>query len=342
MISGARRLVLVAAVLAVIAWTAEAFAESRKVLFVAAAPSPWSARVRAEIEAMGFEIEPAAALAEDAPATAIAAARVIESPSRRVELWIADSRSGRFTLRALVLPGANDDDETETVRASEQLRAFFQPLRQKAPPPSPSLPTPFRVDPPVGAALLAPKEEATPIAQPKATPAESRPRFVLAAGLAVPFQPGGPSIDVDLRGRWMATRVLGLGAFVTVPLAGSKVTDKEGTASIAAALFGGEITAAFEATSWLRLSTSLGAALAWVRTTGFASSPYHGRSSDVTSALGLLGAGIAPRLTERTRLAVDGRIGFTAPRVDIAFAGRNVATWGRPLGMVSAGVSVDL
>jgi hypothetical protein len=353
----ARRWLLAVAVALSAGAPCGALAEGRRVLFVTGPPSPFSARVRAEIEAMGFEIVPAAILADNG-ADAVAAARVIESPARRVELWITDPATGRLALRAFVTPSPDGDDASETVRASEQLRAFFQPLREPTPPlsvaPPPS--SPLSVAPPPRSSLpvappppsslaVAPSPPSSPApsspAPPPASPSAG-PRFVVGANVAVPFQPGGPGLDLGLHGRWMAARVLGVGAFVSVPLAGSTVNAREGSAGVSAPLFGAELTLASDVTPRLRLSTSAGLGAAWVRTSGFASAPYQGKPSNVVAALAMLGAGIAPRLTERTHLCFDGHLGFSLPRVDIAFVGRPVATWGRPLGVLSAGVSVDL
>ncbi len=92
----------------------------------------------------------------------------------------------------------------------------------------------------------------------------------------------------------------------------------------------------------MRLAASAGLALAWVRTSGFAEAPYQGKATSVLGAAPLFGAEIAPRLTERTSLYLDGRLGFALSPVDISFAGRPVATWGRPLAMAAIGVSIDL
>jgi hypothetical protein len=330
----------VAAVLALSSAPCEAAAEGHRVLFVAASTTPFSERVRAEIEAQGFELEAASAVAEDRT-SAVAAARVVEGPARRVELWIADAETGHLVLRAVVVPSPDDDDAIQTVRASEQFRAFFQRLHVSAPrspaisstPPAPEAASQRARRPTIA------EDPSPPSLEPPPTP---RRRFVIGAALAVPFQSGGPGLDLEVRGRWMATRGLGVGAFVTVPLAGSTVTASEGSAAISAPLFGADLALAVDFASRLRLSTSAGLALAWVRTRGVASAPYKGQSSDVAAALVLLGGGIAPRLTDRMHLCIDGRVGFSVPRVDIAFADRPVATWGRPLGLLSAGVSVDL
>jgi hypothetical protein len=310
-------------------------ADDPRILFVARDATPFSARVRAEIEAMGFTLEPADA--PDADPAAVAAARVVETPPpRRVELWLVDPARGRLSLRAVIQPSTTDDDETQTVRASEQLRAFFQPLRAPAPsrpgPASPPL-LAYSAPPPVPAPIPPPSEP---------PPAPSKPpRFVAAVALAVPVQTGGPGADLALRARWMATRILGVGAIVSLPIAVPRITSTQGSASLEASLFGAELTAVFFDAGPVRLATHAGLALGWLRATGFASAPYVGQSSSVVTSLPFVGVEIAPRLTERVRLCLDGDAAVSAPRADIAFAGHVVASWARPLGLFAAGVSVD-
>lgn len=323
-------------------------ADGPRVLFVAPEPTPFSARVRAEIEAMGFEIEIEIELepGSDVSATgttAIAAARVIESPARRIELWIVDGATGRLTQRAVVMPSPDDDEASQTVRASEQLRAFFQPLRARSAPTVAPLPVPTA--PIVNARVVAvpivnTSIPAAPIVN--EPPPAPRPRFVVGADLAAAFQPGGPALHLGLKTRWMALEHLGVGGFLSVPLVGSTMKAIEGSASLTAPLAGLDVTVVASPTPRARLTASAGLALAWVRTSGFAEAPYRGTTSGVVAALPIFGAGFAPRLTERTSLYVDGRLGFALSRVDISFAGRPVATWGRPLGMLALGLSVDL
>jgi hypothetical protein len=50
---------------------------------------------------------------------------------------------------------------------------------------------------------------------------------------------------------------------------------------------------------------------------------------------------LAPRIAERVRLCFAARGGFALPKPQIEFAGRSVATWGRPLALLSAGVSLE-
>ena len=237
----------------------------------------------------------------------------------------------------MILASAEDDEATQTVRASEQLRAFFQPLREPAPqwlsPPSPPIPVEW------------PAPSPAPLRHtelPEVLATAPTQRFMTGAAIAVPLQPGSPGVDLALRARWMATRVLGLGAMVTVPVIGSTVKSTEGSASVSALLCGAEIAAVLVDLQALRLSASGGLAVAWLRTSGFAVAPYVGHSDSVATSLPFLGLEAAPRLTDRLRVYVAGHAAVSLPRADIVFAGQTVATWGRPLGLLSVGLSVDL
>jgi hypothetical protein len=328
---------------AVVTFTSPSHASEKKVLFVADASSPFSARVRAEIEAMGFVVEQATSLEQGT--SAVAAARVLEGSPRRIELWIADT-THHLILRTLVTPGTEDDEASQTVRASEQLRAFFQPLREPTPPaPPPSQPpTQPPIQPPPVVAQPASPPPAQTISPPIVDVPRSKdaPRVVVGAEIAVPFQPGGPGVDLGVRGRWMALAQLGFGGFLDVPVASSTVTGQEGSAALSATLFGAEATYTARPISALAVEASAGLALAWVRTSGFAATGFQGKSADALRGLPIFGLALSPRLAERVHLCLGGHLGFTLSRLDIRFADRPVATWGRPLGVASLGVNLDL
>jgi hypothetical protein len=343
---------------------ADARAEGPPVLFVAPRATAFGARVRAEIEAMGFSIEPVEAL--DDAAHAVAAARVMESPPpKRVELWIREGPSGRFALRAVIQASPGEDDSTQTVRASEQLRAFFQPLRDAAPRTSqaPSDRTPIPADlnasplpaPLDPAALALPDLRAVPLPALLESPAPSAKewRFTADAGLGAAPQTGGVGMDLLLRARWMPNRVLGLGLSVDVPLLGSTVTSGGNAATVSATLFGAEVSAGYLERSGLRLAATAGIAVAWVHTMGFATGAgpgvkpvsmqpvvYH--AANAATAVTTLGIEVAPRLTPRLFLVLSGRVGISLPAAEIAFVTQTVGTWGRPVGLVTGGAGVEL
>ncbi len=59
------------------------------------------------------------------------------------------------------------------------------------------------------------------------------------------------------------------------------------------------------------------------------------------TALPFAGVTVAPRLADRLRLSLGADVAISAPRADVAFAGRVATSWARPLGLFSAGVSFD-
>jgi hypothetical protein len=309
----------------------DACADGPRIGLVAPPASPFAARIRAEIEAMGFTVEPSDAIDASAAAGQVGAARVVETPPpRRVELWLRAPGGRGLALRTVIQSIPDEDEATETVRAAEQLRAFFQPLR--APPPAPAPVRPREPDL-VGEPLPALIEPA-----PKSDAAQ---RFEAAAGVAAAIQSGGAGVDVALRFRWMATRVFGVGVTVDVPVMGSTVRSAEGSASLAAAVFAAEISAVLLDRRPVRLAVTGALAAAWLRTSGSAKAPYTGSTDDVATALPMLGVEVAPRVAQRVHLFAAGRAGVSFPRADVAFAGRTVATWGRPVGLASGGVSFD-
>ena len=222
----ALRAVVAAGVLLCSSFFHDARADTTKVLFIAQRSSPFSARLQAEIEAMGFEIVPARAFDETAPAPAVAAVRVIETPPpRRVELWLAAGESGKLSLSTVVQPSEKDDEASQAVRASEQLRAFFQPLREpeaKQVPatqpeprpgpgnpaggaPAPRKPAPRKRGPEVAARRPPARSSSEPRSLAPVTSASTRVsgehRWFTAASTAMPLRPNEPSLDTLLQGR---------------------------------------------------------------------------------------------------------------------------------------------
>jgi hypothetical protein len=359
------RVVVAAALLSCSSFFHDARADTKRVLFIVQRSTPFSARLQAEIEAMGFEIAPAEAFDQTAPAPAVAAVRVIEvPPPRRVELWLADGATGKLLLSTVVQPSEKDDEASQAVRASEQLRAFFQPLREPSAKPAPISPVEPRAVPlaSAGTTSASPKPAApkqaleTPAGRPPALSisalrsiapasydAERAPgrRMEVAASAAMPLGTGGPGLDALLNARWLLTSRLGVGLALDVPLVKSTLTSGVNSAKVSAALAGAELSVALFDARALRLTAIGGVALAWIRTEGEATPPYTSESDHAWAALPLVGAELAPRLTERLHASLAARVGLAAPKPDIEFAGEHVATWGQPLVLLSAGIGTD-
>lgn len=339
---------------------AEARAEPRRVLFVFPRNSETSlrtalaVRVRAEIEAMGFEVDAVDSLDEpfDPSVTApftVAAARVVDTPSPlRVELWLVAPDGHRFELRSTIRWTSADDLSALTVRVSEQIRAFFQPLREPsalAPPPPerPTSPRRSAASEPFSA-IAAPPAVALPQRAAPSPPLPSprrAPRGALSTAVSATFAAGTTAVGIPIHARWMVTDRLGLAGFVNLPAVGSTVRGTGGSATVKASLVGAEVSLALLRWHSLRVAGNGGVALAWFHAQGSAAAHYKGTSTDGVTAVPFVGAELAPQLSRWVHVRLAGLIGYAPALVNVGFAGQIVATWGRPLGQVSLGAGVD-
>jgi len=317
-------------------------AEAARVLFVTHEQTPFSARIRAEIESMDFQVVLADTLAAEDGAQASAAAHVIETPApRRVELWLRSEKNGQLMLdRVLeaeqVEYGGSAIDATSAVRVSEQLRAFFQPLRERAaaielmPPRPPPPPLPARVAPePVAPVAPAP-------AAPVSPPDEGRIFQELAA--AVPLQPGSLGLDLLLRARYRFGRTYGLGIKLVLPLVASSVSSGSNSADVSGSLFGVEASTLLLTTRLATLGAHAGLSLLLLSASGNAQPPYTNRVDRQIAAFPSVGGELGFRVTQHLRLCLGAELGMSVPELEVAFAGQTVTSWARPLALLSAGV----
>jgi hypothetical protein len=324
-------------VVAVLGSFARAAQAGNQVLVLAKERTAFSARVRAEIDAMGFETVSSGELDGRPPFLPVAIAKVIETPPpRRVELWLPAANGGQLELSAVIETSAGEDEASQTVRASEELRAFFQPLRERAratePPRESVLPPP----PP-------PPQRLAPAAPPRVVVRTLRPlpqRFSAQVALGVPLEPGGPGGDVVIRGHWLFKRRLGWGAVLVVPILGSTVQATNGTnntAAIWATLAGTELSMLLFDGQSAKLLTRGGIAVASVRAVGDATNPYSDKTDTAWVALPFVGAEVAVRLSERFQLSLGADIGDAFPEMQVVFSKQTIARWGRPFGLLSGG-----
>jgi hypothetical protein len=130
-------------------------------------------------------------------------------------------------------------------------------------------------------------------------------------------------------------------ALVELPIVGATARSDALSATVSPWLFGGDVSLVLLDAPAVRVSTSVGVAAAWLRVTGTASPPYSAHATSAWTVVPLAGLGIAPRLTDHVHLPLGAAIGVSLPKAEIALAGESVATWGRPLGLLSGGLDVD-
>jgi hypothetical protein len=256
-----------------------------------------------------------------------------------VEVWIADRVTGKTVLRAVDSDGsAPEPDAALALRAVELLRASLLEV---------ALPTPPRgevpVPPEIRERLSIPTPE--PPAPPAPPAAPAVPVFRIAIGLGATASPGGlgPAAALDFGVAWMPTDHIGAAFFAVIPLSRPSVDGSPGTADFAAGL--GGIGARFqltERTSRWAPTIDAGLAIVGLASTGVANRGFTGGSAFAVTVAPYLRFGLAFAPTPRFRVRADLLGAVTAQSVSLDLAAREAASWGRPVGLLSAGVDVGL
>jgi hypothetical protein len=302
-------------------------AEDRRLL-VLLGPSepafwPW---LRAELGSSGFKAQPSTPVTFP-PSVAEVEQLAVEQDvvvglapleaGAGIEIWLVDRASGKMTFRQVILGLYKPDEAPDviSVRMVETLRATLMEVEQQR--------------------QLA---EASP---PRALPARATPsapvtpsRFTLSVGGGAAFSPGGVRalgyLSAALGWRLDARLSLALdGALTPVD---TTLHGPEGDSRINWYLTG--VSASFcatDPTAPLRLRSGAGVWLAWMTALGQANVPLENRRTLSVSAIPHVDLGLRWSLTRRLGLGLDGSAGFSAPGLRIDFAGREAATWGRPL-----------
>jgi hypothetical protein len=209
---------------------------------------------------------------------------------------------------------------------------------------------PAPIAPPALVTQPASAGEKTPPARPlaetaKGTRAFQRARFGLDAGPIVLFSAKGvpPALDVLFCLRWMPWPSVVLRPLVMIPVLSPSVSAAEGSAAVTTWVSGARVDwrVTREDDPW-EASVGAGAAAAWIGTKGSANPPYVDSSGNQATAVPFLAAHGARALgSPHLRLGVDGTLGAALPEVGIEFAGRTVATWGRPLAGLAVLLEID-
>jgi hypothetical protein len=87
---------------------------------------------------------------------------------------------------------------------------------------------------------------------------------------------------------------------------------------------------------------SLGTGVLWAHLQGSAAPGYGSGSDDVFTSLTFVSIAGSRALGPKVRLWIDATLGVTAPRFVLRFAGRDVASWGRPAVFAALGVEFPL
>lgn len=310
--------------------------EPAPIVLLAVSPgSPVAVRLQAELVALGlaptpFEGADLPGLLGELRGTEAAAAVAIDRDERIARLWVVDAASGEVR-DGEVRAGRDHDGEVLVLRVVEHLRARLSELRAPSPPPA-AVPARRPPDPAPALADAGPPEP----------PPSPGPRLGLELGAAIGGSPGGPDPSLTVRAgaalrvdRWLELAVL-----LDVPVLASVVRGPEGEADVFVGALGLDARVPLlDPSEPLQPHLALGARAVLVASSGRAEAPRVATQSAVMGAWGLLGAGARWAFSEHVGLRLDFAVGLSPQRFVVAFASREVASFGQP--WLSAGLGLD-
>jgi hypothetical protein len=215
------------------------------------------------------------------------------------------------------------------VSALEILRADLLDVRDsRTPPPTPEPPPPARE-----------KADAVP-----RSPAGKAPLLWAHLAGGAESSPGGLGPSAELLGelRLEVQSWLDVAAFGSFSPAAAQVVGAEGTARSRHAILGAvaDVSARFQGTT---VSLGAGGVLALLWVNGEAPAPgYASQSASSTTAGPLVRACGSLDVTRSFRLRAELAAGATMPHAVIRFAGREVASWGQPFGLLTLGLELGI
>ncbi|MEZ4371328.1 MAG: hypothetical protein R3B07_10910 [Polyangiaceae bacterium] len=346
----------------------------RILLVVEGEPGALFRRLQAELEQLGFNVraeqQGGTSLAERAGRVGANAAIRVPRSRKAVEIWVADPEGDASVLKEVVITQERPkkggaDDAVIATRAVELLRASFLEIHLEMPEPAPPEPPPTEAsDAGVDAESSADASDATAPAPPsRATPTPVTQRSLpatpndssrqplplsdgselrLVGAVAGSASPGGVPADGHLAlGLTLDfSQHLAASGLLLTPSIFSEVSGSEGSAAVHMSL--GLLEIAWTGGARLEPVLGAGAGVAWLITSGDAAAGFQAQSDASLVPIGLLRAGLGWQLSDTLRAALDARVGAAAGRVRVRFDSREVAEWGRPLVLLSAGIEVRL
>jgi hypothetical protein len=310
--------------LACLTWCAPSRAEGRRLLVLLGQKDPafwpW---LRAELGSSGFAVEPlSVASLPPSPAEIEQLAQreggvIGLSPLEAgagIEIWRVDPVSHKLGFRELLLGLYKPEEAPDVIalRMVETLRATLMDIETER-----------------ASAPVAEPPPPSPVPKP-AAPA----RLWLGLGGGGAFSPGGVGAVgyLDWSLAWPLSSRFSLALDGALTPTGATVHGPEGSAHIDWYLAGAALSfCVTNPKAALRLRSGAGAFVAWTTLLGQAVEPLENRRAHSVSAVPHVDLGLRWSLSERVGLAADGAAGLSAPGVAIDFAGREAATWGRPV-----------
>jgi hypothetical protein len=285
-------------------------------------------RLAAELATLGLPVEEVDVADPHAPIEEIARARgaraVVRFVSRdsAIELWVESRIAGEPSVHQVVSVDPRRGWNLAAVSALEILRADLLdiPPDRAPPPPAPSPPA---------------KEM-----EPRPVPVAVPPLVWAHLGAGAELSPGGLGLSADLLGelRLELARSFDVAALGTFSPAAVQVTGTEGVASARHAMAG--VVADVRARLGVATaSAGAGGVLVFFWVKGDAPAPGYAGQMATTVTAGPLGrACVSLDVTTAFRVRAEIAAGVSVPQTVVRFAGRQVADWGQPFGLLTLGL----
>ncbi len=294
-----------------------------------------AARLRGELEALGFEVR-APAAAENAPDKRRPEAVIqLQAEPLSVQLWTrASMRMRTYSADPTDVSG---DVDVLARRAAEVVRAETTVTQ-----------TPI-AEPPDDAPIAAPPRHAPPIVERAPVPPPLRreeppPTLWIhaAPALTVSSGPIAALAQADLGLRFDPVPMLRAEIFGTFPLAPATAEEGSAEVSLFTGLAGGSLGLVLGDPRDLSGTLAAGVAWQWLRVDGFAAPPLYGTSETAHVSFTFAQAEIAYAAHRDVHLVAGARLGVSAPEPVIAIAGQPLGGFGQPAGTLMIGLSLPI
>jgi hypothetical protein len=289
-------------------------------------------RVRAELAAAGVVVVDIEAWPTDPTSASVAellsaagATAAVRVHGEVLEVWVVDREAATLRERMRADPADAVSEMTVAVRAAEVVRAALASLGRVS-----------------GERRASAPPEETPVPQQPPPQPESRAQFALDLGAGISASPGGiGAVPTLVAGaRWFPFDGVGMGVLVVASPFSSTIDASEGSACVWTGLAGGGIVLVPVFSDGWGLRLEAGIAGAWLHMQGSAEPPYVSGSDTVAAASAYIRPGLRVQLTRMVAIQGGAIAAATLSRVVVAFAGRETASWGRPVVVASTGVEL--
>jgi hypothetical protein len=323
-----RRVVLPAIPLVLALLATESRADQGTIIRVRSSKGPLEERLSAELSTLGFEVKDVESKDPDADLEQIARANGASAAVRvnkddTVELWAIVPRGTEPPIHEMIRIDPRRGWNLAAVSALEALRARLLRFHQDpSPPPNPL-----------------PLQQAPALSPP--APRRRAPRLWVHVAGGAEASPGGlgPAGEILGEVRFEPQPWLDISAFgVFSPVPAMLNGPPEGVASSRHAIVGSAADAQLRL-GGANAAVGLGGVVAIFSLSGHALAPgYAGQDASIVTAGPVLRTCASLEITPALRLRTELVGGITVPHAVIRFAGREVADWGNPFGLITLGL----